>query len=467
MKNIGILILFWGGIATLLCGAPRNVLFIAIDDLNDWVGCLGGNAQAQTPHIDRLAAAGTLFTNAHCQAPICNPSRNSLISGKYPSSIGVYFLEPLYRDAEALRESESVFQYFRKYGYESRGIGKLFHHATGDARSFEEHAGYLEGFGPIPDDKINWEGGHPLWDWGAFHKPEAEMTDARYADWMVERLQRDYERPFFLSVGFVRPHVPLYAPQRWLDRFPLDEILLPETSPAEMNDISDYAKQLTWGGVAPRHADIIEKKQWEKAVQAYLASVAFVDDCVGRVWDALQASPYSDNTVVVVWSDHGFHLGEKQKWGKRSLWEESTRVPFIIISPDLKAGQRCARPVGLVDLYPTLVELCGLPEKSGLDGQSLMPLLVNPDLEWRRPALTTLGPGNHALRSDRWRYIRYADGSEELYDHDVDPAELTNLAGSSASVPVVEALRAFLPQVNVPLAEGSSGADSPLYPDAE
>ena len=439
-----------------------NVLFIAIDDLNDWVGCYGGHPQAITPNIDRLAAEGVLFENAHCQAPICTPSRASLLSGLYPSTTGLYFLNPQHREAETLRDVPTLPEYFQQHGYKSYGVGKVFH--TGDdPLAFDEYGGTLGGFGPLPDEKISLPKGHRLWDWGAFPDDDADKPDYKVAQWAKNKLAEEHDAPFFLSVGFWRPHVPLYAPQKWFDMHPRDQVALPEAALEDLDDIPPYARELAQGAAAPRHEYVCALGEWEHAVQAYLACTTFVDHYIGEVLEALRQSKYADNTYVVFWSDHGFHLGEKLRWGKRSLWEESTRAPLIIAGPGITPGQRCTRPVGMIDLFPTLVELCGLTPREELEGNSLQPLLDDPETPWERPALTTFGPNNHSLRSERYRYTRYADGSEELYDHHVDSREQVNLARSEAHRPIMDAFQQWLPAVNRPPLPGSGGADSMIY----
>ena len=402
---------------------PPNVLFVTIDDLNDWVGALGGHPQAHTPHLDRLAERGVLFTNAHCQAPVCTPSRASLFTGQLPSSTGLYFLEPALANAPELSEIETLVERFARAGYATLGVGKL-HHGP-EAPYFQEYGGALGGFGPLANPKLHYPGGHPLWDWGPYPEPfdESAMPDVRVADWAIERLGEERAQPFFLGVGFWRPHVPMLAPQPWFDRIgPESEVVLPTVLESDRDDLSDYARALTIGLPAPRHAWMLEHEAWRSAVHAYLASVAFVDHQLGRVLDALEASSYADNTLVVLLADHGFHLGEKQRWAKRSLWEESTRVPLVFAGPGIARG-RSASPVMLLDVYPTLMDVCGLEHPPNLDGHSLAPLLERPLAVWPYAAITTFGPGNHALRSTRWRYVRYADGSEELYDHSFDPHE--------------------------------------------
>ena len=441
-----------------------NVLLLAVDDLNDWVGALGGHPQAKTPNIDRLAARGTLFANAHCQAPVCSPSRASLMTGRLPSTTGMYFLLPALAGEPSLRDTVTLVQRFAEEGYATFGVGKVHH---GDERPFfGEYGGAMGGFGPRPEEKLSYDIGHPLWDWGAYPEQDEQMPDRRVADWAAQKLAEEHDRPFFLAAGFWRPHVPMYAPEPWFDLHPREEVLLPEVLAGDRDDLPDYAKALTIGLPAPRHEWLVENDQWRHAVQAYLASTSFVDACVGRVLDALAASPYADDTIVVLLSDHGFHLGETQRWAKRSLWETSTRVPLVIAAPGRAPGVS-SRPVGLVDVYPTLLELAGLAPGEALDGHSLAPLLDDPAAAWPHVAITTFGPGNHSVRTSRWRYTRYADGSEELYDHDVDPQEWRNLAAVTPRpaeiTAAVTALRERLPAHDAPVrarAEGSAGLDA-------
>ena len=441
-----------------------NVLFIAIDDLNDWIGCLDGHPQVQTPHIDALAARGVNFTNAHCQAPICNCSRVSMHLGKLPSTTGMYFLAPNFRDVDGTRNEVTMFQYFRQHGYHLSTRGKIFH-GKADKLSFD-HIEPSKGW-RRSNRKLHYDvpGSHPLWDWGQVDVPDEQQRDYLTAAWAAEQIPElaNREEPFFLAVGFHLPHVPIYASKKWFDMYPLDTVQLPEILANDRDDLSRHAKLLTINPTGPRHDWMVDNDEWKHAVRAYLATNSFVDSLVGMVVDSLNNSNAADNTIIVLWSDHGFHLGEKLRWAKRTLWEETTRVPLIIAGPGVRAEQNCSRPVGLIEVYPTLTELCELPPKDGLEGVSLRPLLDDASSEWGRPALTTFGPNNHSIRTEFWRYTRYADGSEELYDHRTDPNEWNNLAGNSGYTAVIEDHRKFLPSVNVAPLPGSKGSDSPLY----
>lgn len=429
-------------------GARPNVLIISIDDLNDWTGCLGGHPQAKTPNIDRLAKRGTLFTNAHCQAPVCTSSRASMLTGLYPTTTGLYFLQPPLGASKIANKRPHLLRHFASAGYRTMGAGK-FVHGGNDRAHYQEYGGGMGGFGPLPKEKLSKYKGHKLWDWGPYPEDESQTPDAKVADFVIKRLKKPQAKPFVLVAGFWRPHVPMYAPPRWFKKFPLETITLPETLKNDRDDLSEYAKALTEGLPAPRHEWFLKNRAWKRAVQSYLASIAFVDHQVGRVLDALDAGPHGKNTIVVLLSDHGWHLGEKQRWAKRSLWNDGTRVPLIVAARGFKAGQSSNRPVGLIDLFPTLLDLSGLPKRADNEGRSLVPLLKNPEAEWDRPILTTMAPGNHSLRSTRWHYIRYADGSEELYDHKTDPHEWHNVAKKPEHAAIVKRLRARLPRHEV------------------
>ena len=251
--------------------------------------------------------------------------------------------------------------------------------------------------------------------------------------------------PFFLAVGFYRPHVPMLVPPKWFSQHPQEHIRLPEIHPEDVDDLSPYARDLTsLRHVAPLHEWIVANKQWEHAVQSYLACCTFVDSCVGKVLDALEQSPYASNTIVVLFSDHGFHLGEKNRWAKRSLWEDGTRVPLIIAGPELPKDNICPQPAGLIDIYPTLLDLCHLKPDLSHEGLSLVPQIIDPSKE-RIPVRTTFGPGNHAIRSRDWRYIRYRDGSEELYNHKTDPHEWNNIVSEPRWKDILDDHRKYLP----------------------
>ncbi len=422
-----------------------NVLMIPVDDLNDWVGCLGGHPQARTPNVDRLASRGVNFTRAYCAAPSCNPSRVGLLTGLRPSSTGVYGNRQPFRPV--LPDAVTLPQHFMANGYRVVGGGKVFHGSHPDRDSWHDY--FSRRPGPLPPKKpLNGLEGAGNVDWGPLDVDDDAMGDWKMAEWAAGELAKDHDRPFFLAAGIIRPHLPWYAPKKYFDLFPLDAIELPNVNEDDLDDIPPAGKKMAGTRL---HRTIVDAGRWKSAVQAYLACSAFADACVGRLLDALEQSAYADNTVVVLWGDHGWHLGEKLHWKKFALWEDATRNPFIIAGPGVaKPGTRCHRTASLMDVYPTLVELCGLSPKPGLEGRSLAPLLNDPASAWDSPALTTFGRGNHSVRSERWRYIRYRDGSEELYDHENDELEWHNLAGKPELAEVKAGLAQWLPKTDAP-----------------
>ena len=439
-----------GALTTFARAAERrrrpNVLFIAIDDLNDWTGCLGGHPDARTPNIDRLAARGVNFTRAYCSAPACNPSRASLLTGKLPSTSGVYHNSQPWRPA--MPDAVTLPQDFMANGYRVMGCGKIFHGRFPDPPSWHEY--YENPGSPEPPNRpVNGLKNTGHFDWGPIDCDDEDMNDWKLVDWAETKLNREWAQPFFLAVGIVKPHLPWYVPRKYFDQFPPDKITLPEVNPDDLDDVPEAGREMARS--ERDHRRVVESDNWRKAVSGYLATGAFTDACVGRLIDILDNSAHADNTIVVLWSDHGWHLGEKLHWRKFALWEEATRNPLMFVVPGMtKPNSVCGRPVTLMDIFPTLVELCGLNPREGVEAQSLVPLLQNPDAPRERPALTTHGRNNHSLRTERWRYIRYEDGSEELYDHESDPLEWTNLAGKAEHAELKQQLAKWLPKTNVP-----------------
>ncbi|MDE0822264.1 MAG: sulfatase, partial [Opitutales bacterium] len=339
-----------------------NVLFIAIDDLNDWVGFLGGHPQTLTPHMDALAKRGRNFINAHCSVPVCSASRASVMSGVAPTTHGSYELGPRYEDLPALKDVPTIQRFFKDHGYTTLSGGKVLHHDFNGRLSGDIDRSLGRKRSPRPTKPMsrpaNWSG---AWDWGAYPAQDAEMADIQLAQNAAKALKEDFEKPFFMSVGFFRPHVPLFVPPKWFELYAAENIVLPKNTESDLEDLPKNFLSINNYAVAPTHAEVVESGSQRSLTHAYLASVSFVDHCVGIVLDALQSSPHAENTLVVLWSDHGFHLGEKQHWAKRTLWEESTRVPLLIAGPEIQPGKQCKQPANLLDLYPTLVELCQLP----------------------------------------------------------------------------------------------------------
>jgi choline-sulfatase len=440
-------------------GASKpNILFIAIDDQNDWFGCLKGHPQAQTPHIDRLAEQGTLFTNAHCQSPLCNPCRTSLMTGLRPSTTGIYGLAPWFRDVPKFKDLVTLPQYLAQHGYRTYSTGKIYHGGYGRRKTDREFQvlGPGASVGVRPKQKlVNTPANHPLMDWGVFPHKDQDKGDWKVASWAVEQLQAKPQEPFFLSVGFFLPHVPCYATQKWFDLYPEESIIMPPVKWDDRDDTPRFSWYLHWMLPEPRLKFLQETNQWKNLVRSYLACTSFVDSQVGRVTRALEQNGYGDNTIIVLWSDHGWHLGEKLITGKNTLWDRSARVPVMFAGPGITAGARCQQPAELLDIYPTLVELCDLPAKAELEGHSLVPQLKHAATPRPWPAITTHNHDNHGIRSVRWRFIQYADGSEELYDMQKDPNEWDNLARDPQFVTVLKEHRQWLPDQSAKPAPGS------------
>ncbi|NDD64391.1 MAG: choline-sulfatase [Acidobacteria bacterium] len=443
-----------------------NILFIAVDDLNDWIGPLRGHPQAQTPNFDRLARRGLVFTNAHTQAPLCNPSRTSLLSGLRPSTTGLYALQPGVRAVPRLRDHVMLPQYLAAQGYQTFSTGKIYHDGSirpaERAREFSEWG--TNGPMPYPPAKlVNTPDSIKAMDWGVF--PDSEAKDTIQADWLIADAAIDYLRrapvdhPFFLAAGFRLPHVPCFVSPRWFELYPESTLKMPPVLETDRDDIPDFAWYLHWKLPEPRLSWLRSSEQWRPLVRAYLASISFMDSQLGRVLDALDASPHAASTIIVLWSDHGWHLGEKGITGKNTLWERSTRVPLIFAGPGIARGATSAQPVELLDLYPTLAQLSGGEPPPDLEGHSLVPLLRNPRASRPWPAITTHNQGNHSVRSRRWRYIRYANGQEELYDLRQDPHEWRNLARDRDSKRYRDVIRdhaRWLPKTDAPPVAGSA-----------
>ena len=476
-----------------------NVLFIAIDDLRPFLGCYG-DQNAHTPNIDALASRGVTFYNAMCTAPCCGPSRAALMTGLFPTKTGLYG----FQDWAGCEEFESLVtlpEHFRHHGYETFASGKIHHNSlrvhsyTQNAVDINKASDDPEKFVMVPradrewdgnnvrevsqanynhvpvlDDCIDWSGGRAEGGSnvklvsGPSDDPIMQCQDGITAQFGIDVLKQEHDKPFFLATGFVRPHLPFIAPREYFKHYPLDAL---DLHPVKDDDLADSPWAARCNAKVQDDINIrsADPKGRERVIQAYYACASFVDDMVGLVLDELAQSPYADNTIVVFWSDHGWHLGEKRSWRKFSLWEESARTPMIIADPRCSdsAGETSTRPVGLIDIFPTLTDLCGLPMPEEYDGASLRPLLDDPHAdtpELREPELTVHGRGNYSLRDEEWRYTRYYDGSEELYNHQEDSYEWKNLADDSAYDAVKSRLGSFLPKESVPTVEPRNGGPS-------
>jgi len=432
-----------------------NVLMLIIDDLNDWVGAFGGHPNAKTPNIDRLASQSTVFTNAHAPAPICGPSRASIMTGLAPSSTGIYGHikdNDIKKANDKAAESIYLSEYFKRHGYHTAAVGKVFHQNIA-TNSFDVNGGRHEGFGPRQQDGRKWDHPRTNTDWGPLsEKTDEQMPDFEAAQWLTEQLRLEHDKPFFMAGGFLRPHTPWNVPKRWFDMHPLEHIQMPPYLRDDLDDVPEIAKKIAEHPMMPTTEWAIENGEWRNIVQSYLASVSFIDYCVGIVLDALESSIYANNTAVVLWGDHGYHIGEKDKFAKMTLWDRATRTPLIIM-PSKSQIQRSEQqathqPVSLLDLYPTLLKMCGLPPNTQNQGRDISALLSNPKLDLSHAAVTTFGPNNHAVKTERYRYIRYENGAEELYDHYADSNEWHNLASNPEFAALKVELRAFFPDVN-------------------
>jgi arylsulfatase A-like enzyme len=457
-----------------------NVLFIAVDDMADWVAYLDGHPNAITPNLDKLASQGIYFTNAHCASPICGPSRASILTGLRPETSGCYTNLGTYVDY--VPDAVSLPRYFLDHNYHVMGAGKI-NHALGMVvpENWHEYGPDCGIVGsPFTNEELLTEGMDPTrviarlnctlpmngglslidrpemkwnsFDWGPLDVDDNEMPDGEIAQWAVNQLERDHDSAFFLAVGFYKPHQPFFVPRKYFDLYDPHEIQLPLTKDGDLDDIPqpgiDFA-HAAWS--AGTHATVVKHDQWRAGVRAYLATITFADAQVGRVLEALEKSSHADNTWIVLWSDHGWSLGQKEHWGKHEPWQASLKVPLIIVPPKsqrpggFEQGVACNAPVSLLDLYPTLLEACGLPQKTGLDGESLLPLLEDPETSWNEAVVSSVGRGSHSVFTRKWRYIHYFDGSEELYDLEEDPEEWTNLAADPGYTSVKNDLSVNIP----------------------
>ena len=449
--KISVALCILGTISANFVLAKPNVLFIAVDDMNDWISLLDPDAPILTPNLERLARRGVSFTRAYSVSPACNPSRVATITGIRPSTSGVYGNASDWR--KALPDRLTIFQRFREEGYSVVGSGKIFHHhldgAFHDVDSFEAFEPMGKQF--YPDGKLNQspEYGSRNTDWGVWPPRVEQAIDYRSVNAAMEMLKNaDPERPLFVACGIFKPHSPFFAPLEFQEELSV----MPPRKGDDWSDLPSGATKLMkrsqwfWEGMME-----VEKEHpgaYRDFAKSYAACARFADVQVGRLIDAWFESDRSEKSIIVLWSDHGFHLGEKDHIEKFALWEKTNRIPFIIVAP-VKAGvgNTCDTPVDLTALYPTLLELCDFESDPLCEGLSLVPLLKNPERDWETPALMTYGKGNHAVRSRRWRYIRYADGSEELYDHDSDPNEWENLAVDQQYRTTMDELARWLPEI--------------------
>lgn len=427
-------------------GRP-NIIMFAVDDMCDWVSPMG-DAQAHTPNMQRLAERGVVFTNAHTAGVFCAPSRSAIFTGHHATKTGCYRNQVYFVERPDLVPLQ---QNFQESGYGTYGAGKLFHHPAGyvDLRGWDEFhlrdaAQKRKGW-----DLNNWGPGTPIpqphpsspfnkgkqvkpglfLEWGRVpNDREEDMADTQRTNWACRVIGQKHDKPFFLAVGLYAPHFPNYVPGKYFDLYEPEEIQAPAYKDDDLADLPDSVRIEKFHR-SKIHQRLVELGAVEQAIHGYLASVSYADAMLGRVLDALDASPYKDNTIVVLWSDHGYQHGQKGDWGKHTLWERVSNVPFIWAGGPVSKGQVVDTTVSLIDLYPTFIDLCGLQNVGGLDGQSIAPVLRNPaQAKDRTVLLPHMEPGSYALINQKWRYIRYQDGGEELYNVQADPHEWHNLA---------------------------------------
>lgn len=453
-----------------------NVIFFAFDDLNDWINPMG-HAQAKTPNLDRLAAMGVTFTNAHTPATYCAPARTAIFTGRYATTTGAYRGQVYFHEHP---EIVPLQQSFKNAGYATYGAGKLFHHIEGfiDLRGWDEFymrndALKLKGwplntwkeYTPLPEvmpastynqkkfknDLSKVPPGLFL-DYGPIpNDQEEEMADTKRINWACSIIEQDHASPFFLGVGIYAPHFPNYAPQKYYDLYLESEIILPDWKDDDLDDLPDMIRKMKTARKNGHHRLLGEWGLYQEAIHAYLACVSYADAMLGRVLDSLEASPHKDNTIVVIWSDHGYHQGQKGDWGKHTLWERTTNVPFIWAGPGFAANEQVDATVSLIDMYPTFIEACGLTPDSELEGESLVGMLRAPKTAQDRNVLVPwLEPNAFAIINQDWRYIHYQDGSEELYDVRNDPHEWYNLAQSPEFAAKKAELNAAAPSDQAP-----------------
>lgn len=432
-------------VAQISAEEARNVLLLIADDLNTWIledpDRYSGKVVA--PNLQKLGESGIVFRNAYCASPFCVPSRTAMWSGISPHKSGVYHNQTNVSASEPLKSAVSLFKTFQEAGYHTAGFGKISHGWSDDG--FDEKVNHKRD--PRPPGAPIQSVGAGEQDWGTIHIPEEEMNDTQSADRAIAALQKEHDKPFFIVCGTFNPHMAWFVPQKYYDLFPLEEVEVPPLNPDDFNDIPPLADAVV-GRKRNFTNAVLEAGLHKSAVQAYLATTAYVDAQHGRVLDALEKSPHRDDTIVIFISDHGFHLAEKDHWQKGTLWQEATNSMLTVRVPGLtEPGGVSDRCVSLQDLYPTLLELCGLTKPVHVDGKSFVPLLEDPEAEWESTAITYLYDQYASIRTEQFRFIRYKEGQVELYDHSKDPNEWTNEANNPDYAEILKTLADRLPRI--------------------
>ncbi|MGS2737954.1 sulfatase [Sinomicrobium sp. M5D2P17] len=457
-RNIVLSVLFSTIIplVSLYAQEKYNVLFIAVDDLNDYVSLLEDYPGIKTPNLDKFSKKAITFTKAYTAAPVCNPSRSAVLTGLSPIVTGLYDNPDHFRNSGEAMESTLIPEHFKNNGYITMWSGKLFHtgkdnHISRPGKEriremWDDMKGHDGGYGPnakvpnIPDSIA-----HPsLFDYESWEGPDDDFPDVVNTDRTIERLEADYDHPFFMVLGLYRPHNPWTAPKRFFEMYPQDELQMPTVLKNDLDDIPEIGKR--WAAKPVNFQKLKEVGEWKPVVQSYLASISFMDYNLGRVMEALEKSKYKDNTIIVLWADHGFHMGEKEHFAKYALWEKTTHTLLMVRIPGGPGGEERSQPVNLLDIYPTLIDYCNLPMvNQELSGVSLRNVVEDEDYDRKTPSITYYKKGSIGVRTQNWRYIRYYDGTEELYDHKSDPEEWENLANNPEYEEVKKRFEKWLP----------------------
>ena len=487
-KNI-LLLLFVGFCVSISAQKQKqpNILFIAIDDLNDWVSPLDGNKQAITPNMDTFTKNGAMvFKNAVSPAPICGPARSAILSGFLPSTSGIYNNSHNMLYSNIVKENPTLPEYFSLNGYHTLSNGKIFHkHGTKNGLTdfgewaFDEFARARKNNNDAADKNFvtsskagiingvsnpNFKDKKSKLSWGPTKDTFEETVDYGVADWAKNQLQRNFDKPFFMSVGFIKPHLPWFVPKEFFDMYDvdkIDDILIKEDDLADI--LNKNGKQIF---KPTAEYNWIKKNNLSKeATRAYLANISYVDTCLGIVLDALEKSGHAENTIVVIWGDHGWHLGEKQRYLKNTLWAEAVKPPFFVKLPGMKKMVISDNPVSLLDLYPTLINLANLPKKDNLEGHDFTEVLKNPTAKWDFSGVTVSSDGTSVL-TKQFHFIQYVTGEEELYDTQKDPNEWTNLITDSNYKTTINELRKWVPSSRKKASKESYGKPE-NYVDAD
>jgi len=487
------LLLLLAGFLSISCSseAPAtieqpNILLISLDDMNNWIGPMGGHPQALTPNLDSFALSGFTFQNAYTASPSCNPSRTAMMSGKAPWVTGVYNNPQIWR--HVLGDEKMLPELFRDAGYSTGGAGKIYHNNMPDPRSWDAYfpdsiQHFPDYWLPVQDEATGeksfaltdneiredgservtftmpvFQGMYMAFDFAPLPVTTEETGDYSSVNWVSEQLQKDHDKPFFLAAGIYRPHLPWYVPQKYYDKFPLEDVQLPELLQTDAEDLPAEGQSIARNRY---HDRIIEAGLWDEAVQGYLASINYADDLVGKLLTDLEASGHADNTIVVIFSDHGWQLGEKGHWRKFALWEDVLNTVLMIRVPKgvkglpegSYVGGDSDRNVSLLDVLPTLLDLAGIEPKEGVSGRSIVPLLANPDAEWNEPVVSVYGDNRYSVIQGDWHYILYEEGGEELYNLVDDPHEWENLASLAEHNALIVTLAGHIPTERAELVE--------------